>query len=255
MDKLIVSKAKVLFIHGFMGSALNWGRIRNLLEVLRPGTQTFAIDLLGHAARHPTGEQSRADSAHRVLTETLEEDISQFKPSHVVAHSFGLRPSLLLGQKNPKLIPHLIVEDSSPELNEAAFQYLMKILKAPTPFANRDLAKAYFESVFGVQTAISRFLLSNIRSREDSSSDWRFDCPFLERLLKEALENSLWEEWKNFPGKMDLIYGTKSELFKLKEMTEARPELRIYPIEDAGHWVHSDQSEAFVQTLNEIIGT
>lgn len=239
---------RVLFIHGFMGSALNWGSTRNFLEA-QMKAQTYAIDLLGHALNH--AKQPTPD-AHQALVEDLEAQITSFSPTHVVAHSFGFRPALLLGIKNPKLIPHLFVEDSSPDLTKDAFDFLMGILNTKTPFNNRDEARAYFDQNFGIRTAVSRFLLSNIRSTPDGRADWRFDKAFLKQLLQEALKNDLWKEWKEYSGSAELIYGSRSDGISqatIDRMKTLRPKLPVHRIEDSGHWIHADQPHAFVDLL------
>lgn len=247
------TNARVVFIHGFMGSALNWGRIRMLLEA--KGAKAFAVDMLGHANRHP--KRPFVGTAHEALANDLIHQLEDIKPTHVVSHSFGFRPSLLMAQKRADLIPHLIVEDASPMITPQAHSYLMSILNAPVPFRTREDAKLYFDNTYGAQTALSRFFLSNIRSREDGLADWRFDKAFLEELLNEALAQNLWKEWEDFPNQTSLVFGTNSETMPpsiVNEMKSHRKELKTYPIEDAGHWIHSDQPEAFVETIASIVG-
>jgi len=249
----MTTNARVVFIHGFMGSALNWGRIRMMLE--EKGAKAFAVDMLGHALNHP--KRPLSGSAHEALTQDLISQLETIKPTHVVAHSFGFRPSLLMGFKRPELIPHLIVEDASPMITPQAHSYLMSVLNAPVPFRTREDAKAYFDNTYGAQTALSRFFLSNIRSREDGLADWRFDKSFLEELLNEALAQNLWKAWEDFPNKTDLIYGANSETMPpsiVDEMKSHRKELATYSIPNAGHWIHSDQPTAFVDTIASIVG-
>ncbi len=247
------TNTRVVFIHGFMGSALNWGRIRMLLE--EKGATAFAVDMLGHALNHP--KRPLSGTAHEALTLNLIQQLEEIKPTHVVAHSFGLRPSLLMGQKRPDLIPHLIVEDASPMITPQAHSFLMSVLNAPVPFRTREDAKTYFDNTYGAQTALSRFFLSNIRSREDNLADWRFDKAFLEELLNEALARNLWKEWEQFPNQTDLIYGENSETMPpsiIDEMKAHRKNLSVHPIQNAGHWIHSDQPAAFVETIASIVG-
>lgn len=246
-------KVRVLFLHGFMGSALNWGRIRNLLEA--KGINTFAIDLLGHALNH--AQKPLNISAHEALTQDLIVQCAAFNPTHIVAHSFSLRPCLLMALKRPDLIPHLVVEDSSPELSPSAHSFLMSVINAPVPFRTRELARDYFDNRYGPQSALSRFFMSNIRSTSEGLADWRFDRSFLEMLLNEALAQNLWKEWSAFPNKVDLIYGVNSEALNsstIDEMKKQQKDLGLYPIENAAHWVHSDQADAFANTVAKIVG-
>jgi esterase len=243
---------RVLFIHGFMGSALNWGSIRTFLEAQR-NVKTFAVDLLGHALNHPKTE---GPSAHELMVQDLEKQIIPFAPTHVVAHSFGFRPALLLGIKNPALIPFLIVEDTHPELGQTAYDFLMGILNSPVPFRTREEARNYFDEKFGKQTSLSRFLLSNIRSTPDNQATWRFNKPFLAHLLTESLNNPLWREWQQFKGKSSLVYGEKSDAISpetIEKMKSLQPNLTVHKVDNSGHWIHADQPQAFVECLCSII--
>ncbi|MEZ4813669.1 MAG: alpha/beta hydrolase [Bdellovibrionota bacterium] len=246
---------RIVFIHGFMGSALNWGRVRGLLEEKVPGLKSFAIDLLGHALNHPKSVAAPGQ-AHAELCKDLKSQLSAIKPTHVVAHSFGLRPALDLADTNPELIPHLIVEDSSPELSPQAHAFLMSVINAPVPFRTREEAKIYFDNKYGAQSALSRFFFSNIRTQEDGLANWRFDKNFLEALLNEAIRRDLWDLWKTLPSKLSLIYGEQSDSFPaevINKMKALRPDMKAYPIAKAGHWVHSDQPLDFVEVLSKII--
>lgn len=237
-----------------MGSALNWGRIRNMMEA-KGNIETFAVDLLGHALNHPK-DPAAYKNAHAALSQNLIEELEKIQPTHVVAHSFGFRPALIIGQKRPELIPHLIVEDSSPELTENAYSFLMSVMNAPVPFRTREEARDYLDKKYGHQSALSRFFLSNIRSRPDGMADWRFDKRFLEALLNESLDRSLWPEWEKFPGKADLVYGANSEGLPpalVQKMRASRKNIRVVAVEGSGHWVHSDQAEAFVEALVSLL--
>jgi pimeloyl-ACP methyl ester carboxylesterase len=245
---------KIVFLHGFMGSALNWGRIRSLIETYED-IESYALDLLGHALNHPK-DAAAYNNANLTMSNDLIEQLDKIKPTHVVAHSFALRPTLLVGQKRPDLIPHLIVEDSAPELSASAHKFLMDVINAPVPFRTREEAKAYFESKYGIQSVLSRFFLSNIRSRPDGLADWRFDKRFLECLINEALKKDLWAEWKSFPNETSLIYGLKSEGMSkdlVLKMQSLRSSVKTLGIEGAGHWVHSDQAELFVKAIVSLL--
>lgn len=255
----------LLFVHGFMGSALNWSTVRSKVDSLakESGLQLkpYAVDLLGHSSRRSSKPLSSFSSAHEALCEELFEDIKGLGPVVAVGHSFGLRPLLLLAQKRPELIPTLIVEDASPELSPQSCSFLLKILETtPTPFRTRESAREYFDKNYPTQVA--RFLLSNIRSLQDPEiNDWRFDRPFLEVLLGEAQTMPLWDQWQEYTGESFLITGEKSELFAhpsvLQKMTEKRLPRRLlhYQIKDSGHWIHADKQEDFCRVLVKILSS
>ena len=253
----------LLFIHGFMGSALNWGSVRSKIEEIAKESafdlKTHAVDLLGHASKRASRDLNNYSSAHDALTHELFLDIKDIGPLVAVGHSFGLRPLLLLTKQKPELIETLIVEDSSPELSEQSCAFLFNILrKTPTPFRTRELARDHFNSRFTPELA--RFLLSNIKSFDNGNlNDWRFDRPFLEKLLEEAQTQPLWDEWQHFKGKTFLMTGEKSALFTnpdvLQKIQNFRAPHRLphFVIKDSGHWIHSDKKDEFCDTLFQIL--
>jgi pimeloyl-ACP methyl ester carboxylesterase len=253
----------LLFVHGFMGSALNWSSVRYKIENLANQSgfdlKTHAVDLLGHASKRSSRDLKTYKTAHEALAHELLLDIKNFAPIVAVGHSFGLRPLLLIAKNNPGLIPTLIVEDASPELSEESCFFLFNVLnKTPTPFRTRESAREYFNNRYN--PVLARFLLSNIRGFEENSvHDWRFDKTFLEMLLNEARNNPLWDEWQSYSGKTFLITGEKSALFNdptvLEKMTQNRlpHALPHSQIKNSGHWIHSDQQEDFCKTLFEIL--
>lgn len=253
----------LIFVHGFMGSALNWSSVRYKIESLANQSslelKTHAVDMLGHASKRSSRDLKSYKTAHEALAQELLSDIKDFAPIVAVGHSFGLRPLLLIAKENPELIPNLIVEDASPELSAESCFFLFNVLnKTPTPFRTRESAREYFNNRYTPQLA--RFLLSNIKSLEESGlHDWRFDRTFLEQLLTEAEKNPLWDEWNSYSGNTYLISGEKSALFSdpevLKKMLQRRlpHKLPHSEIKDSGHWIHSDQQEAFCKALFEIL--
>lgn len=249
---------KLLFVHGFMGSALNWGRIRSQLErrLAQEGhkIETFAFDLLGHASNHPAVAPS---DAHLALIDDLEQQIDSKigAPCVALGHSFGLRPLLLLSHRRKDLFEEIIAEDTSPEIGPEAYAFLKEVLNSPPfPFKSREESKSYFDTKYGAESALSRFLQSNIKSKDPETHVWRFDQNFLDKLLEESLKAPLWKEWENFEGKLSLIYGQKSSyadpslLNTLKDKRKPR-ELKMLMVENAGHWIHADQPDDFVEKL------
>lgn len=263
-------KLKILFLHGFMGSALNWGRIRGDLEKSARENgldiSTHAFDLLGHANNHPSKDTLDKYSnfefpAHEALCDDLLSQITKLGegPLLPIGHSFGLRPLLHLLKKDPQFFNSIIVEDSSPYLSREACAYLFDILQnTPVPFRTREDAKFFFDSKFGLNSVLSRFLLSNVKGLPEGPYQWRFHKEFLYSLLTESQTLNYWNEWKAFQGELVLIYGENSplitEAYKLNLIKERMPRsLEVKRVKGAAHWVHSDKPESFVETLMEVL--
>jgi esterase len=247
---------KVIFAHGFLGSALNWlpvlSKLRSQSDLT--GYEFESLDLLGHGlrAKESFGRSiTVADMGQDLLSK-----ISNEKQVVAVGHSFGIRPWLWVAQKRPELLKALVVEDSSPVVSESGFANLKPIFDAvKPPFKSREAAKEAIEKTFGQATVMSRFLMTNIVESGGLHS-WRFDAAALFGLLKNAYENPQWAEWNSYPGPVVMIMGRKSNYVPPSVIDEAvlgrmPKSTKLNWIEGAGHWVHADQLDQFVQVLKK----
>ena len=248
---------KLIFVHGFLGSALNWGPLTNKLkrmpELDRLNLEISAIDLLGHGRK-----ASLPVPNSRAIVDDLIQDLPE---GNFVAlgHSFGLRPLLQLPDALRKRMKALIVEDSTPIISESGFlelEYIFK--KIPVPFTDRPTAKKALEDIFGAESRMARFLMTNIRENAEGKQTWRFDSEGLYRVLEEAFRNNLWPEWESYQGPIYNIFGGQSSFvpqMRQEESVQRRPglETHIFRIPQSGHWVHADQPELFAAQLAQIL--
>lgn len=250
---------KVVFVHGFLGSANNWGPVLAKLraEPAMSGFSFQAVELLGHGTRGQV-EHPQQFSESKIL-EQLMKDLGS-EPFVGVGHSYGLRPLLLFSKKSSGQMRALIVEDSSPEMSQQGRQTLDKIFSdINVPFESRDAARKALDDCFGRDSVMSRFLLSNIRQRDDGLHDWRFSTIALKRLLEEAQQRSLWDEWRDYPGTIGMILGDEGASYvtraRLDQCIQFRPvgQTLSVRISGAGHWVHSEQLNQFTAELVKLV--
>jgi pimeloyl-ACP methyl ester carboxylesterase len=247
-----------------MGSALNWGPILTRLKALpeMAGWTYVTPDLLGHGGRRGPEALSYSQLTHEKLVEDLKLQLPSTGRFVALGHSFGLRPLLSLSV-DPVWGPRmkaLLVEDASPEITDDNASRLFGILaKVPTPFTSRNEAKAKIESLFPDDPRLAAFLFSNIRAQGTDRHDWRFDRPGLESLLKEAHRSPLWSEWSKYSsGPVYIFRGEHSDHLtreRLEKALEGRKGLETHLVQIArsGHWIHSDQPDAFTEELVKIL--
>src|SRR5690349_7030075 len=97
-----MEKKRLVFVHGFLGSALNWSPLVHKLKK-HPAWQNdqweiLVPELLGHGLRIERGEVEQVNLAN--VTKDL---LSQIPPGPfwAIGHSFGLRPLLLITRQEP----------------------------------------------------------------------------------------------------------------------------------------------------------
>jgi esterase len=249
----------LVLLHGFMGSALNWGPILTRLKQ-NPDLQDWHFvtpDLLGHGGRRGPEALGYDTLSHARLCEDLKLQLPQGRDLVALGHSFGLRPLLLLSA-DPEWgsrMKALIVEDASPELTEESAAHLRTIVnRVPVPFASREEAKKTLQEIFAPDTRLAAFLFSNIRAQASDSHTWRFDKTGLMQLLDEAAAHPLWSEWANYSGPTFILRGEHSDhlsperLQRALDRRSSKPP-QVVQIPQSGHWIHSDQPELFAEEL------
>jgi pimeloyl-ACP methyl ester carboxylesterase len=266
------SHKNLLLVHGFMGSALNWGPIVTRLKKSADlkAWNFFTPDLLGHGGRRGPNALSYSELTHEKLCADLKIQILESLPQHenfvALGHSFGLRPLLGLSTDSeigPRM-HSLLVEDASPEITQDNMQRLRDILsRVPVPFKSRDEAKATIEHLFSDNPRLAAFLFSNIRpqSVEGSSEKihtWRFDKKGLLNLLEEAFQSPLWSEWSSYPGMIHLITGELSDHMTPERLQKALAKrvpkpIQHHQIAQSGHWIHSEQADTFTECVIKIL--
>lgn len=252
----------LVFVHGFFGSALNWGPVltkvkeAQKLGAIQSSWNIQAVDLIGHGPR-----KWEASKGILNLDLTVKDMIEQLPegPIVFVPHSFGTRPVLRFACQHPERVPEIWVEDASGDLSDEGFQTIKRILtETPNPFSSREDAKNFFDQRHGASSALSRFLLSLQRQDVDGGFRWRFDPVQLFHLLEESKNNPLWKEWSEYPGHLRLIVGEKSSHMNKvrieKAIEKRKPRtLQLVQIPQAAHWVHSEQLELFTDCLFKFI--
>jgi esterase len=252
---------RVIFVHGFLGSALNWGPVVTKLSanswIKENNVILEAYDLLGHGTKTNVSktELQVSDLGQDLYQEIMAKG-NQSRQIIGVGHSFGVRPLLWISNQKPEFFKSLVVEDSSPVVSDQGFQELNSVFdKVKPPFGSRIEARACIEKEFGVDSKMSRFLLTGIRENDKGLFDWRYNVPALRHLLRNAWENPQWREWSNYTGHISMIMGAESSFVSLDRQNEclskrSKGKTSISQIDRAGHWVHSDQ---LVQFCDEMV--
>jgi pimeloyl-ACP methyl ester carboxylesterase len=255
-------KTNVVFVHGFLGSSLNWGsvisQLRNLLNF--DDYNFHAVDLLWHSKNNSSFIPDDGKLI-RELSNNLKQKLELLEgPLILVAHSFGLRPLLeWVGTSFEERASLWIVEDSAPALSDHGYRFLNDILfSTPVPFSNRKEAKDYFDSKYSDDKSLSQFLLTNISDLSPGQWTWKFNKEALGELLEEARKTPRWDAWSQFKGKVFLLYGGQSIVLgaeTLRRCVESRKGAHLETVlfENSKHWLHFEDRDRFVFEIKRII--
>lgn len=252
-----------VFLHGLMGYALNW---RKIITLLGPNDLVLVYDQRGHGQSwKPITGYAPEDYAEDLLEIVREIGWTQFV---LVGHSMGGRNALMFGARHPEFLQKLVIEDIGPESNSEATDYYQKLLDAvPTPFVNKLSAKQFFMNDFrklaveiglrGNRETVGLYFYSNIVDQPDGTADWRFSKQAILDSVTLGRGKDHWAEFMALSVPTLVIRGAQSEELAAEvfaRMAITNSHVQTVEIPNAGHWVHYDQPEAFVQALKTFVG-
>lgn len=240
----------VAFIHGLFGQGRNFQSVANALA---PTYRSVLVDLPNHGESAWTDRidyTEMADAVARTLRPLG-------APVSLVGHSMGGKVAMVLALRHPDLISRLVVVDISPvkhaEMSEFA-EYLdslaaLDLSRIRSRGAADDALRQQVDS-----PAIRGFLLQNLTRTADGWA-WRANLQLLRRDL--AAIGGFPQGLGQYDGPVLWVAGARSRYVRAEYadvMRELFPAVRKVVVKEAGHWVHSEQRETFIEILRYFLG-
>ena len=256
----------VVFVHGLFGQGKNWTTIA---KGLADRHRVTLLDLPNHGHSPWTERVDYLDMARLVAAELESSD----EPATLVGHSMGGKVAMQLALRRPELLRALVVVDiapveypvsggrtDDPDEEASPFAAFIAAMRAVDldQLKTRDEADAALREAVPSRMVRSFLLQSLVREGMGADGGWRW------RLNLELLGRDL-EELRGFPdpppgatfdAPVLWIAGANSHyvLPQDRERMDALfPRTRLVRIKGAGHWVHSEQPEVFLETLRRFL--
>ncbi len=238
---------KIVFLHGLMGSWTNW---RAVFHFFSDRYEIFSYDQRGHGQSfHPAegyAPEDYAEDLKRII------DNLKWEKFYLVGHSMGGRNALIFSYLYPEHVEKLVIEDISPSTSLQT-QKIEDILdKVPVPFSERQEAKKIIFEEFKEDQTLASFLYSNIVQTSEGQWNWRFSkSGVLESVYKGG---NCWAEVSALKTKTLWIRGEHSNVFTQEDyerILKLNSNISGSLISRAGHWVHYEQLECFVNALKK----
>jgi pimeloyl-ACP methyl ester carboxylesterase len=254
----------VVFVHGLFGQGKNWTTIA---KGLADRHRVALVDLPNHGHSPWTGRVDYVDMAELLAIELRHLG----EPVTLVGHSMGGKVAMQLALRRPELLRALVVVDiapstyplqggrtDDPDEEASPFAAFIAAMRAVDLGALQSRAQADAALAAAVPSRMVRsFLLQSLVREEDGGGwRWRLNLELLERDLGELRGFPDPPEGATFDGPVLWIAGANSAYVLPEDrarMDALFPATRLVTVKNAGHWVHSEQPEVFLETVRRFL--
>lgn len=241
----------VAFVHGLFGQGRNFGTIA---KGLLPDARSLLVDLPNHGRSDWTEEVDLEAMADDVAA-ALREEVAI--PVHLVGHSLGGKVAMVLAVRHPDLVDRLVVVDIAPVASRSVGQFeqllgALATLDVDQVEGRRQADEELQELI--PNDGVRAFLLQNLY-RDGDRWAWRANLTLLRASL-DAVGGFPDLGGAEFDGPVLWVTGERSDYVDAPDQAAMRavfPRTVHVSIKGAGHWVHSEQPEAFLATVRRFL--
>ena len=256
---------RVVFVHGLFGQGRNWTTIA---RGLADGHRVTLLDLPDHGHSPWTDRVDYEDMAGHLAAELAEFG----EPVTLVGHSMGGKVAMQLALRRPDLLRALVVVDIAP------VEYPLAGGRTDDPHEEQSPFAAYIEAMQAIDLStlgsrqeagdalrgavrsrmVRGFLLQNLEREGTAGWRWRLNLDVLCRDLDRLRGFPEPPPGAQYEGPVLWIAGANSHYVLDRDrdrMHELFPSTRLVRIKNAGHWVHSEQPEIFLGTLQRFLAS
>lgn len=234
----------MVILHGLFGFSDNWQtHAKKLAEYYR----IILVDLRNHGHSDWTDEFS-----YELMAEDVKELCDDLKIDKMIllGHSMGGKVAMLFAQKYEDYLDKLIVVDIGAKAYPMHHQHILAGLHALDleNMKARSEAEAVLKKHIDSE-GVRQFLLKNLYWKDKGQLAFRMNLPVLEREMEDIL-GALPEAEVMTPTLF--IRGELSNYIldeDISELEDRFPDSYVVTISGAGHWVHAEEPEKFIDAV------
>jgi esterase len=236
----------VAILHGLFGSGRNW---RSAAQHLAAHHRVLTLDLRNHGAS-PWAERMSYGEMVEDLRATLR--ARGIEQAALLGHSMGGKVVMLMALLHPGKVDRLVIVDIAPAANPPNLLAYTRAMRAVDLRGVKRRAEVDVALAGAVPDSAERaFLLQNLVI-DEKPARWRLNLEAIERDFSEIVGFPDLPVGTAYRGPALFVAGARSNYLQPEHEPGIRrlfPEARIIRIEGAGHWVHAEQPQAFLQTV------
>ena len=234
----------LVILHGLFGFSDNW---QTHAKKLSEYFEVTLVDLRNHGHSPWSDEFSYALMVQDL--HDLFQDLQLQKPI-ILGHSMGGKLAMHFDQTYPDIIEKLIVVDMGVKAYPPHHAHILAAIQAID--LSRLNARSEAEAIlkpFVDSEGIRQFLLKNLYWEDKGKLAWRVNFPVLEASMPEILRELPVQE--SFTTAL-FIRGLLSNYILDEDIPTLEafyPDFQFVSIPNAGHWVHAEAPDAFLDAV------
>jgi pimeloyl-ACP methyl ester carboxylesterase len=237
-------------LHGLFGSGRNWAGVAQRLAAHH---RVIALDLRNHGASPWADRMDYGEMAGDVRTTMLASGHRRFA---LVGHSMGGKAAMVLALGQGAAVERLAVVDIAPVAYPPAHLAHVRAMRALDLRGLKRRSEADTRFAPDVADPAERaFLLQNLVF-EDGKAHWRLNLAAIERQMPHLVGFPAMPPGAAYHGPALFISGGRSGYLCAEHEPEIRrlfPNARISRIAEAGHWLHAEQPQAFLDIVEPFL--
>ncbi len=246
--KVVGKGPPMVILHGLFGSLDNW------MGIARSLGHHYTVYLVDHRNHGNSFHHSLFNypAMSRDLEHWIEaQKITEF---NLLGHSMGGKVAMHFAQNNPDAVRKLLVIDIGPKAYSVSHEQILKGLTEidPQKLENRQQADIQLSS-YVPEAGVRQFLLKNLK-RNGTHFQWKLNV--------EVIRDNIEQVGKALPTSPVIstptlfLRGGQSPYIldnDIPGILEQFPQATVETMEQAGHWLHSEDPTGFLEILGEIL--
>lgn len=237
----------VVILHGLLGSSRNWSTIG---KALQKKFDVHALDLRNHGHSPHTNTMRWSELVADVALYLEENSLTR---AFLMGHSLGGKVAMKFACDHPEFVEKLVIIDIASKIYPPHYDNEFRAMKRiPSgSIENRREAEELLKPHIP-DWGMRQFLMTNL-VRGELGLRWQINLEVLHASLQVLRQNPL-DKKDRFPGPVMLIAGGRSKFIQDDDYESMRswfPNLEHRTLTKAGHNVHVDDREGFLNILDE----
>ncbi len=233
----------LIILHGLFGMGDNWATLSN--QYKEHGFACYLIDQRNHGRSFHSEEFN-----YTVMAEDLHKWMQHEKidKANLIGHSMGGKTAMFFATKYETLIHKLVIADIAPRYYTPHHDSILAALKSmhtETMTSRKEAEEQLRISIHDEETL--QFLLKNLYWTEEKKLAWRFGLNGIEKNI-DRIGEAMPDKKVGVPTLF--LRGEKSGYITSEDELEIHKRfqhVKIETITNAGHWLHAENPNEFLQ--------